>query len=51
MYFTINDGSKNTFVYQETLDTIELKKSKGTTDYVRSWKLKEKTYIILNSSH
>ena len=26
MYFTSNDGSQNTFVYQPTLDTLELKK-------------------------
>ena len=35
--FTSNDGSQNTFVYQPTLDTLELKKDKGT-DYVLSWK-------------
>ena len=28
MYFTINDVSQNTFVYQPTLDTLELKKIK-----------------------
>ena len=37
IYFTSNDGSQNTFVYQPTLDTLELKKDKGT-DYVLSWK-------------
>ena len=37
MCFTSNDGSQNTFVYQPTLDTLELKKDKGT-DYVLSWK-------------
>ena len=37
MYFTSNDGSQNTFVYQPTLDTLELKKDKGT-DYILSWK-------------
>ena len=26
MYFTSNDGSQTTFVYQPTLDTLELKK-------------------------
>ena len=36
MYFTSNDGSQNTFVYQSTLNTLELKKDKGT-DYVLSW--------------
>ena len=39
IYFTNNDGSKNISVYQPTLDTLELKKDKGT-DYVLSWKLK-----------
>ena len=37
MYFTSNDGSQNTFVYQSILDTLELKKDKGT-DYSLSWK-------------
>ena len=37
MYFTSNDGSENMFVYQPTLDTLELKKEKGTY-YVLSWK-------------
>ena len=39
MYFTSNDGSQNTFVYQPTLDTLKLKKYKGT-DFVLSWKSK-----------
>ena len=39
IYFTSNDGSQNTFVYQPTLDTLELKKDKDT-DYVLSWKPK-----------
>ena len=39
IYFTSNDGSQNTFVYQPTLDTLEFKKDKGT-DYILSWKLK-----------
>ena len=30
IYFTSNDGSQNTFVYQPTLDKLELKKDKGT---------------------
>ena len=38
-YLTSNNGSQNTFVYQPTLDTLELKKGKGT-DYVLSWKSK-----------
>ena len=37
MYFISNDGSQNMFVYQPTLDKLELKKNKGT-DYVLSWK-------------
>ena len=28
IYFTINDGSQNIFVYQPTLDKLELKKTK-----------------------
>ena len=39
IYFASTDGSQNTFVYQPTLDTSELKKDKGT-DYVLSWKSK-----------
>ena len=30
IYFTSNDGSQNTFVYQPTLNTLELKKDKST---------------------
>ena len=37
IYFTSNDGSQNTFVNQPILDTLELKKGKGT-DYVLNWK-------------
>ena len=37
IYFTSIDGFQNTFVYQLTLDTLELKKEKST-DYVLSWK-------------
>ena len=32
MYFTSEDGSQNMYVYQLALDTLELKKDKGT-DY------------------
>ena len=39
VYFTINDESQNTFVYQRTLNTLELKKVKDTV-YVLSWKSK-----------
>ena len=35
IYFTSNDGSQNIFVYQPILDTLELKRDKGT-DYVLS---------------
>ena len=35
IYFTSNDGSQNTFVYQPTLDALESKKGK-CTDYVFS---------------
>ena len=37
IYFTSNDGSQNTFVYQPTHDDLELKRDKGT-DHVLSWK-------------
>ena len=37
IYFTSNDGTQNTFVYQPTLDTLKSKKDQGT-DYVLSWK-------------
>ena len=36
---TSNEGSQNTFVYQPTRDTLELKKGRDT-DYVLSWKTK-----------
>ena len=39
IYFTSYDGSQNTFVDQPILDTLELKKDKGT-DYVLRWKSK-----------
>ena len=39
IYFTSNDGFQNTFVYPPTLDTLELKKDKGTA-YIFSWKSK-----------
>ena len=44
IYFPSNDGSQNTFVYQPTLDILELKKDKDT-DYVISWKSK----VVYNS--
>ena len=39
IYLASNDGSQNTFVYQPIIDTLEIKKDKGT-DYVLSWKSK-----------
>ena len=39
IYFKSNDGSQNTFIYQPTLDTLELKKDKDT-DHVLIWKSK-----------
>ena len=39
IYFKSNDGSENMFVYQTTLDALELKNDKGT-DHVLSWKSK-----------
>ena len=44
IYFISNDGSQSTFVYQPTLDTLELKKEKGA-DHVLSGKSKG----VLNS--
>ena len=38
-YFFGDYGSQNVFVYQPTLDTLDLKKDKGT-DYLLSWKSK-----------
>ena len=38
-YFTSNDGSQDTFVYQPTVNHLELKKHK-VADYVLSWKSK-----------
>ena len=37
IYFASNDGYQNTFVYQPTLHTLELKKGKGI-DFVLRWK-------------
>ena len=39
MYFTSNDGYRNMFVFEPTLDLLESKKDKGT-DYILSWKSK-----------
>ena len=39
IYFTSNDVSQNTFVYQSTRDALELKKNKDV-NYLFSWKSK-----------
>ena len=46
IYFTSNDESQNTVVYQPILDAVELRKGKGT-DYVLSWK----SNAVFNSKH
>ena len=38
-YFASNDATQNTFLYQPTLVTSDIKKGKGS-DYVLSWKSK-----------
>ena len=48
IYFTSNDGSQNTFVYQPTLDTLELKKTKVLIMFLVGNQME---YIILNLSH
>ena len=65
IYFSGNDGSQNTLVYQPTHDTyVRIKKSK-CTDYVLSWKsnltlpcyfllqllCNKREYIIVNLNH
>ena len=47
MCFTNNDGSPNMFVYQPTLDTLELKEDKSIMFLVG----KEREYTILKLSH
>ena len=44
IYFASNDGSQNMFVYQLTLDTLELKKDEGLVG-------SRKEDIILNLIH
>ena len=47
IYFTSNDGSQNTFVYQPTLDVLELK-----TDILIMFLVgNPREYIIVNLSH
>ena len=50
IFFTSNDGSQNTFVYQPTLDSLELKKDEGT-DYVLRWKSNNVCNSKLKSSY
>ena len=47
MYYTSNDGSQNTFIYQPTLDTLELKKTNILIMFLVGNQLE---YIILNLS-
>ena len=49
MCFTSNDGSQNTFFYQPTLETLELKKIKVRIMMFLVGNAME--YIILNLSH
>ena len=45
--FTSNEGSQDTFVYQQTLDTLELKKTKLLITFLVG---KRRVYLILNLS-
>ena len=45
IYFTNNDGSQNTFIYQPILDAIELKKDKLLIMFLVESQME---YIILN---
>ena len=47
-YFRSNDGSQNTFVYQPTLDTLELKKTKVLIMFLVGNQMED---IILDFSH
>ena len=47
-FFTSNDGSQNTFVYQPTLDTLELKKAKVQIMFLVG---NTRDYLILNLSY
>ena len=47
IYFTSNDGSQNTFVYQPTLDVLELK----TDILIMFFVGNPREYIIVNLSH
>ena len=48
MYFTSNDGSQNVFIYQPTLDMLELKKTKVLIMLLVKNQME---YMILNLSH
>ena len=49
IYFTSNDGSQNTFVYQQTVDALELKKKiKILMMFLVG---NQRKYLILNLSH
>ena len=48
IYFTGNDGSQDTFIYQPTLDTLEFKKGKVRTVFLVG---NQREYIILKLSH
>ena len=49
IYFSSNDGSQNTFVYQPPLDTLELKKM--TKGLIMFFVGNQMEYIILKLSH
>ena len=48
MYFTCNDGFQTRFVYQPTLDTLELKKDKVLIMFLLGY---QRGHLILNLSH
>ena len=48
MYFTSNDVSQNTFVYQSTLDKLQLKKTQVLIMFLVG---NQREYLILNLSH
>ena len=48
MYFTNNNGSQNTFVYQSALDTLKSKKLKELVMFLDG---NQRQYVILNLSH
>ena len=47
-YFTSSDGSRNRFVNQKTLDTLELKKTKVLIIFLLG---SQREYLILNLRH